>query len=476
MGLSTSPKKALGVFSLAMITAGSVDSIRNLPATALFGSSLIFFFLLGAIFFLIPSALVSAELASTSCDHGGVYSWVKNAFGLRTGFLAIWFQWIENVIWYPTILSFVAGTIGYLLAPQLAESKIFLITIILASFWGMTIINLFGMKASAHLSNFCAIAGLLVPMSLIIGLGAVWVFSGETLQVHLASKHIIPHIAHGGLWVSLTGIMLSFCGMEIATVHAQDVRNPQKAYPRAMLIASLIILITLLCGSLAIAIVLPAAKISLVSGIMQAFQAFFVSYHMQWVLPLIAVMLVIGGIGSVNNWIIAPTRGLALAIKDNNISVRMSRENRFGAPAFLLVSQAVISSVISLVFLMMPSVNGSYWLLTVLASQLYMMMYLLMFASGIRLRYKKTAKQPGFTIPGGNWGMWLIASMGLIGTTITFVVGFIPPDNINVGGAWHYEVLLIIGLVVMSAPPFIMYAASKRKARRQAITVEQALS
>ena len=105
-------KHALTIFSLTMITVGSVDSIRNLPATALFGSQLIAFFILGALFFLIPTALVSAELASGWPKQGGVYIWVKEAFGKQVGFLAIWLQWIENVIWYPTILSFVAGSIG----------------------------------------------------------------------------------------------------------------------------------------------------------------------------------------------------------------------------------------------------------------------------------------------------------------------------------------------------------------------------
>ena len=112
---------SLTLFSLVMITIGSVDSIRNLPATALFGSSLIFFFCLAAICFLIPCALVSAELASSWAKQGGVYIWVKEAFGQRFGFLAIWFQWIENVIWYPTILAFVAGTLGYLISPDLGH-------------------------------------------------------------------------------------------------------------------------------------------------------------------------------------------------------------------------------------------------------------------------------------------------------------------------------------------------------------------
>lgn len=456
--------KVLGVFSLAMITAVSVDSVRNLPATALFGSSLIFFFVIGAIFFLLPSAFISAELASCRKNHAGVYTWVKDAFGPQAGFMAVWFQWIENVIWYPTILSFVAGTIGYLFSPELAANKVFLIAVILCSFWGVTLINLMGIKSSAMFSNFCAVVGLILPMILIIALGAVWLFSGDPIQIHFTRDSLLPHVHDSHMWVALTGIILSFCGMEIATVHAADVRNPQKSYPRAMLIATSMIVVTLVCGALAIAIVLPEKQISLVAGIMQAFHAFFVVYHLNWVLPFVALMLVIGGMGGVNNWVIAPTRGLLYAAKDGDLPSHMQRENLYGAPSVLLIYQAVIVSVVTMIFLLMPSVNGSYWLLTALAAQLYMLMYLLLFAAGIRLRYRPgAAENKGFRIPGGNWGMWIVASAGMIGALTTLIIGFIPPTNIKIGGELHYEELLITGLLLMSLPPIIFYKMRTRK-------------
>jgi len=468
--------KSLGIFSLALITALSVDSIRNLPATALFGSSLIFFFILGALLFLLPGALVSAELASTSDKHGGVYVWVSNAFGPRAGLVAVWFQWIENVIWYPTILSFVAGSIGYLIAPSLAANKYFLISVILSAFWGATFINLLGIKSSALFSNLCALFGLVIPMLLIIGLGASWLLSGNSLQISLNAHAMLPSFANNGMWVALTGIMLSFCGIEIAAVHMQDVRNPQRDFPRAMLLATVFIVLTLIGGSLAIAMVLPVEQISLVAGIMQAFQAFFAAYHMTWILPLIALMLVIGGIGGVSNWIIAPTRGLQIAFKDQQLLPHLQNNNVQGAPQNLLLYQALIVSVVSMIFLLMPSVNGSYWYLTALAAQLYMIMYLQMFAAAIKLRYCQHNNARGFRIPGGNLGMWLVAGTGLIGSALTFSIGFIPPANIVVGGTWHYEILLILGLVVMSAPPFILSRQVKQAVLKPAGDVRQAES
>ncbi|GGI89062.1 APC family permease [Legionella impletisoli] len=456
-------KHALTVFSLTMITVGSVDSIRNLPATALFGSQLIFFFALGALFFLIPTALVSAELASGWPKQGGIYIWVKEAFGKRAGFFAIWLQWIENVIWYPTILSFVAGTVGYLINPALASNPYFLWFIIVTSFWGATLVNLRGMKSSASFSNICAISGLLIPMAMIIGLGAVWIFGGNPMQIHFSSHDVVPHWQDHSMWVSLTAIMMSFCGIEIATVHANDVENPQRAFPYALVYSVLIILSTLILGSLAIAVVLPQSDINLVAGIMQAFDAFFARYHLSWFMPLIAIMLVLGGLGGVSNWIIAPTKGLLVAAEDGNLPPVFQRTNKHNAPLTMLLGQAIIVTVLSSLFLFMPSVNGSYWLLTALAAQLYMIMYLIMFAAAIKLRLSAFEHPRGFKIPGGMPGLLLVAGIGIVGASTTLVVSFMPPEGINVGSIARYEITLLVGLIVMCLPPFI---ATKLQARR----------
>ena len=138
----------LGTFALVMLITGSIDSIRNLPATALFGSALIFFFIFSAIVFLIPAALVSAELSSTWTEKGGIYHWVKLAFGEKIAFLAIWLQWINTMVWFPTVLSFMAATAAYLFAPSLVQNKAYLITLILSMFWLLTWVNL-------KVSRFC---------------------------------------------------------------------------------------------------------------------------------------------------------------------------------------------------------------------------------------------------------------------------------------------------------------------------------
>src|SRR5579862_9589251 len=136
--LSNKPRRVLSIFVLAMLNVSMMASLRNLPLVADYGLSSIVFFVIVGICFLLPSALVSAELATGWPKTGGVYIWIREALGDRWGFFAIWMQWVHNVAWYPAILSFVAATIAYVFNPSWAENKAFVLTVILASFWGMT--------------------------------------------------------------------------------------------------------------------------------------------------------------------------------------------------------------------------------------------------------------------------------------------------------------------------------------------------
>lgn len=201
----------ISVLALVLLITGAIDSIRNLPATALFGSSLIFFFSFSAIVFLIPVALVSAELSSTwSEEEGGVFSWVKHAFGETLAFFTIWLQWINTMVWYPTILSFIAGTLAYLVNPALAQNKYYLIAVILTVFWSLTLLGLSGLKASARFASFCAIFGMIIPMAFIILLAIIWLIKGQPIAVDLSPAHLLPHWGDTQSWVSLTAIMTSF--------------------------------------------------------------------------------------------------------------------------------------------------------------------------------------------------------------------------------------------------------------------------
>lgn len=450
-------KKSLSVFTLAMLITGSIDSIRNLPATAMFGSTLIFFFVLSIIVFLIPAGLVSAELSSVRNLQQGIYGWVRTAFGVHAGMLAIWLQWINTMVWYPTILSFIAGTLAFLINPKLANNPYYLITVILIVFWSQTFLSLRGIQASARFASFCAVFGMLIPMAAIIFMALIWVFSGKPLYVHFTAHDMIPQLSRSDSWISLTAIMTAFLGMELASVHVNNIENAQKTFPRALVISVILIAITMIAGALAIAVVLPQNQIQLVDGVMQAFTSFLQVYHLDWAIPVLAVMLLIGSVGGMINWIISPAKGLLQAADDNYLPHYFRKLNKNGVAARILITQAILVTLLSAVFFLMPSVNGSYWLLTDLSTQLYMLMYVLMFAAAFCLEWRLKERDLTFNVPGGKLGMWSLCILGLVGTMITLLVGFLPPAGINVGTALHYELVFSSGLIVMILPVLGFY-------------------
>ena len=451
------PSKKIGMMALALLITGSIDSIRNMPATALFGPKLIFFAILGAIFFLIPIGLVSAQLVTSKNLHAGIYGWVREALGKRAAFFAIWLQWINTMVWYPTILSFFAGTAAYLINPQLAQHPLYLVAVILVVFWGLTLVNLKGFKASAWVASVCAVVGMIIPALLILGLGLLWLIKGLPLQVHFNSHTLVPQVSNSQSWISLTAIITSFLGMELACVHARDVDQPSKNFPKALLFAVFFILATMILCSMVIAWVLPQSSIHLVDGTMQVFNRFFDAYHLHWMLPIIALSLVVGSIGGMINWVISPAKGLLHAAEDKFLPEYFCKLNKHGVAQNLLIIQALLVSFMCLAFALMPSVNGSYWLLSDLSTELYVVMYAFLFIAALILKLKGKTLASKFKIWGGKLGTWLVCMSGLLGCMVTLLVGFFPPSAIDVGSSLHYILTFSLGIAVMVAPVLVFY-------------------
>ncbi len=451
--------KKISLFSLVLLIVAAIDSIRNLPATAIFGSSLIFFFLFSALVFLIPISLIAAELSSRYPEQGGVFHWVRHAFGEKTALVAIWLQWINTMVWYPTILSFIAGTAAYLFDPALAQNKHFLVSVILIIFWSLTFLNLRGIHVSARINSLCAIIGLIIPMAFLIILGIIWVLIGNPLQVEFTARAIFPTLAGSENWISLIAIMASFLGMELAGVHVSDIAEPQKNFPKAMGVAVLILLSTMILGALSIAVVIPQKEIRLVDGIMQTFSQFFTAFHIPWFVPILTVLIIVGSTGGMINWLISPAKGLLQAAEHGFLPPFFAHKNKNNVPTRLLITQALLVSLFCLAFILMPSINAFYWFLTDLSTELYMLMYVLLFLSALKL--KRSHEALTYRIPKGF--RRLTCLLGLFGCGLTIIVGYFPPQDIQVGGGLRYGLLIAGGNLLLILPALLLCLYRKRK-------------
>ena len=439
-----------------MLNLSVMASLRNLPIIAEYGWESAFFYLLVAAIFLFPAALISAELATGWSKTGGIYIWVKEAFGPGWGFFAVWMQWIHNATWFPAILSFSASALAFLFNPALADNKMFLMSVVLIGFWGFTIFNYFGLRNSAWFSTIGVIAGTILPGLLLVGLGIHWVGSGMPLQVDFTLEALRPKINGIQDIVFLTGLFLAFGGLEVSAVHAGEVQNPQKSFPRAILIAALVALTLYVAGALSIAVMIPKEEISVVSGLMEAFSLFFQNLGVDWLIIPIGIMIILGAIGELNAWIIGPVRALHTTSKHGNLPPILQKLNKHGMPAHLLFFQAIIVSIVSLVFLFMPTASSAFWILSAMSAQLYLLMYILMFLAAIRLRYSHPHVERKYKVPYKMKGIWFVGSLGVLSSTFAFFIGFFPPDQIGVGSLWFYEGFLFIGLFIMCLIPYLI--------------------
>lgn len=446
-------KKVLNVFSLVMINIIAVDSLRTLPISAKLGLSLISYYIIAAFAFFIPVALVAAELATAYPNTGGIYVWVREAFGKRAGFITIWLQWIYNVVWYPTMLAFIAATLSYLIAPSLANNKFYLLGTALSLFWIFTVLNCFGMKLSSIVSVIGATIGTILPMLLIILLGLIWTIQGRPVAVNYPSSWL-PDFSSWGNLSLFSAVLFGLIGMEMSAVHAEEVKNPQRDYPRALFYSTLLIISTLSLGSLAIVIVVPNGNLSVVSGLIDAYEVFFSSYHMPWMTYIIALLIILGGLSGVSAWIIGPTKGLLVSARDGSLPAQFAKVNKYGAPVTILFTQAIIFTVLSSIFILLDSINAAYWLLSDLSAQMALMVYIIMFSAAIKLRYSRPDHPRGYTIPGGNLVMWIVSGLGILCCFAAMLAGFVPPSQIPIGNVYIFESFLVGGLLLFVGVPW----------------------
>ena len=456
----------LSVTTLAIMNITAVVSLRGLPAEAVYGPSSAFYYLFAAIVFLIPTALVAAELAAMFSDkQGGIFRWVGEAFGPRTGFLAIWLQWIESTIWYPTVLTFGAVSFAFIgingaSDAALASNKLFTLVAVLAIYWIATFIALKGLDWVGKISKWGGMIGTIIPAGLLIVLGIIYIASGGQNNMDM-SQGFFPDLTKLDNLVLASSIFLFYAGMEMMGVHVMDVDNPSRNYPKAIIIGSLATVAIFVLGTFSLGFIIPAKDINLTQSLLIGFDNYFRYFHISWAGPLIAIALMFGVLASVLTWVAGPSKGIFTVGKAGYLPPFFQKTNENGVQRNILLVQGGIVTLLSLLFVVMPSVQSFYQILSQLTILLYLIMYMLMFAAAITLRYKMKDTPRPFRLGKGNAAMWLLGIIGFAGSLLAFVLSFIPPGQIATGSNTVWYTVLIAGCIIMVIIPLLIYARRK---------------
>ena len=462
---ASKPAKAListGAMTVMIIT--TVVSLRGLPSQAEFGIQSIFYYLFAAIVFLIPFSMVCAELASTYTHSGGLYRWVSEAFGTRWGWSAMYLEWQTLVIWFPAVLMFAAVSLAYIFWPEsfdarLASNKLYTLLIVLGVYWFCNFMAFRGMKSSKILSTLGGLFGTIVPGAILIVLGVAYYAMGKPIM--LTHESFFPDFTKIGTIVLAASIFLFYGGMEMNAVHVQNMKNPARQFPRAMFLAVAVIVLLFVFATLAIGFVVPAKDINLLASLLVAYDDLWASIGVPWLGNVMALLITFGVIGQVSVIIAGPSTGLVAVGESGYLPRSLQRVNSRGVNKPILYVQAIFVSLLALVLVVLPSVESAYQVMSQMATVIYLILVLMIYFAFLRLRHTQPQKRRGFRVPGGKFGEYIVAGVGILGAVVAMVLSFIPPSQIATGSPVVYVLIILIGAVVFFCVPLIVYACRK---------------
>ncbi|MCE2079390.1 amino acid permease [Streptococcus thermophilus] len=462
-------KSYLSVFQMTIMTTITVASLRGLPAMAIEGKASIIMYLVPAILFLVPTALVGAELASTY--QGGIYVWVKEAFGNKWGFLAIWLQWIQNVVWYPIQLAFVAAALAFAIGrPDLSNSGLFTTAVIIIVYWLATFLSLQGGNLFAKVSSYGGMIGTIIPAVVLIFLGGMWLATGEPISHSYTESSFLPKVTGIGSLVLIINNVLAYAGMEVNAVHVDQMRNPKKDYTKSVFLAVILIMLVFIIPTLTISIAIPKRDLGLDNGIMVAFSSMFERFGVGWLGNVFAGAIFIGAIASVITWVSGPSKGLLAAGRTGLLPPLLQKKNKHDVQVGILILQGLIVTALAMIYALIPDVSEVFLALVGMAAALYLIMYVLMYAAAIILRKKNPKIKRGYSVP----ALPLVAGIGLIACVLAFVVSFFPAQTSSVIPSSVYTLVVLAVVVILGIPPLVFYALRKPNWDRRTEVEKQA--
>jgi amino acid transporter len=270
----------------------------------------------------------------------------------------------------------------------------------------------------------------------------------------MTSHQILPE------WNGLASIVLivnsffTYAGVEVNAVHVDELRNPGRDYPKSIFLAIALVLAVFIGPTLAIAWVIPAGQISFTAGVMQAFDSLLTHFSLAFAVPLIAIALAVGAIAGMLSWLDGPSEGLLRIGREQGfLPLFFQRVNRQGIEVRILAAQGTVITVIALLYAFLPNVSRAYWIFTAMATQVYLIMYVLMFVAAIRLRRSQPDHARGYKAP----ALGLLCVLGIVASVAALVIGFIPPSQFGHVNPLAYVLLILAGVLAIGVlPPLLL--------------------
>ena len=455
-------KKSLTLFGFFAMTASMVMAVYEYPTFATSKLHLVFYLLLGGFLWFIPVALCAAEMATVDgWEKGGVFTWTGKNLGKKYGFANLFFEFFEITVGFVTMIYFILGALSYVFDwPALNSNPMIKFIGVLVIFWILALSQFGGTKYTAKIAKIGFIVGILLPAAILIILAIIYIIQGN--PIYISSKDtFVPDFTKVNTLVVFVSFILSYMGVEASATHANEMDNPKKEYPLAMLLLVIVAIVVSTLGGLAIAAVIPQDQINLSAGVVQTFAVLLGHFtaNNTILVKIIALLLAFGVIAEVSSWVVGPTRGMIIAAEEGAIPKSWAKTNEHDVPVYLVIAQGIIVSIWDAVLTFgAGGSNLSFLAAMSLTVVIYLSGYILFFVGYIKAILGE-GLNGAYQIPGGKPVKIIVAIIGLATSIFAFFISFVPPTSIagNAVQSHEYMWMLIISYVISLILPFAIY-------------------
>ncbi|ABG87653.1 glutamate:gamma-aminobutyrate antiporter [Clostridium perfringens] len=455
-------KKSLTLFGFFAMTASMVMAVYEYPTFATSKLHLVFYLLLGGFLWFIPVALCAAEMATVDgWEKGGVFTWTGKNLGKKYGFANLFFEFFEITVGFVTMIYFILGALSYVFDwPALNSNPMIKFIGVLVIFWILALSQFGGTKYTAKIAKIGFIVGILLPAAILIILALVYIIQGN--PIYISSKDtFVPDFTKVNTLVVFVSFILSYMGVEASATHANEMDNPKKEYPLAMLLLVIVAIVVSTLGGLAIAAVIPQNQINLSAGVVQTFVVLLGHFtaNNTILVKIIALLLAFGVIAEVSSWVVGPTRGMIIAAEEGAIPKSWAKTNEHDVPVYLVIAQGIIVSIWDAVLTFgAGGSNLSFLAAMSLTVVIYLSGYILFFVGYIKAILGE-GLNGAYQMPGGKPVKIIVAIIGLATSIFAFFISFVPPTSIagNAVQSHEYMLMLIISYVISLILPFAIY-------------------
>lgn len=401
-------KRVLGFRDITLFVFCSIFGLEAISASAAIGPSALSWWLIGIVCYFLPSGLISAELGSAYPEQGGMYVWIKRAFGNKWAARGIWFYWISLPVWLPAIYIAIAEILGHMFFPGLGLRQQIVIGIILV--WAAVGINLCPLKVSKWIPNIGSIAQFAVVAGMICASIAYFRGCGQFAN-EIGFADMLPNL--GAAIVFIPVIIYNILGCELVSAAAGEMKHPARDIPRALILSALVIAALYLITTFAVLVVIPVKDINIASGILQLFMVTLDGHWMKHIVTVAAGSLISAALFSgIVAWTLGQNRTVAESAKNGELPAILGKTNREMVPVGASVVSGVISTAVLIIYgFIAGSASELFWHTVSFSLIAQLFSYLMLFPAFIILRFRDKDVPRPYRVPGPGWFAVLLAVM-----------------------------------------------------------------